>query len=162
MLAKNEPARFVHQLDAYQAIFWRRRRAKPRRPPQANTKPGRPAPAMGPGTETSITPVLPLINTSAMKRTPAEFAWVRSAIVALLTVNVIAVIPELVPVHVEHCIPKPKFPNSGWPFTLNDPATPLSTGTGGAGVALTMSAASTPVPLNANNTEGWLDCCRLL
>jgi len=34
---------------AFQAIF-RRRRHQPRRPPPAKIRPGRPAPAMGPGT----------------------------------------------------------------------------------------------------------------
>ena len=42
------PADKRHHLDA-QALF-RRRRHQPRRPPLAKIRPGRPAPAMGPGT----------------------------------------------------------------------------------------------------------------
>jgi len=37
-------------LDAAQALFRRRRRHQPRRPTLAKISPGRPAPAMGPGT----------------------------------------------------------------------------------------------------------------
>ena len=36
-----------------QAVFCRRRH-QPRRPPPANSRPGRPAPTMGPGTETLL------------------------------------------------------------------------------------------------------------
>ena len=40
-----------------QALFCRRRRHQPRRPPLAKIRPGRPAPAMGPGTPTDVTGV---------------------------------------------------------------------------------------------------------
>src|SRR5262245_51853951 len=54
------PARFVRPIDLVaQTIFCRLRRAKPRRPAQARTTPGRPAPRAGAGTLTSTGPVLP-------------------------------------------------------------------------------------------------------
>ena len=43
-----------------QTTSLRRRRAKAIRPPQAITSPGKPAPAIGPGTWTSTGPVLPV------------------------------------------------------------------------------------------------------
>src|SRR5262249_57069325 len=43
-----------------QATFWRRRRAKASRPPAAKIRPGRPAPAMGPGTDSPVSEKLAL------------------------------------------------------------------------------------------------------
>jgi hypothetical protein len=49
-----DAAKEVYGLRAnVQAIFFRRRH-QPRRPPPAKIRPGRPAPAMGPGTATSV------------------------------------------------------------------------------------------------------------
>ena len=94
--------------------------------------------------ETSITPVVPLMSTSAMKMTPAAFGWVRAAIVVFKTSNEIEAMPVF-PLHVGQFIPESKVPKSGWPFTSNVPVTPTVV----AGDSLTILAAP-PDPLNAN------------
>src|SRR5215470_2123463 len=45
----SRPSNVAARLTIFQAIFFRRRH-QARRPPQAKIRPGRPAPAMGPGT----------------------------------------------------------------------------------------------------------------
>src|SRR5262249_25080118 len=78
VLAVGPPAHFTYvELDVDQASFCRRRRASAIKPPQAATKPGSPAPAIGPGTRTlastaPVIPVVPLIMSTA-KNWPAAF-----------------------------------------------------------------------------------------
>src|SRR5262249_32984887 len=127
---------------------------------QAVTRPGSPAPRVGPGTA-SITPVAPLapMNTSATKRACVGGlnAAVRSAIVALLTVNERAVMVVDAPLQsVLQAIPNVKDPKSP-DGPVNGPGgEPSATKVTPAGtpvpLMLTMSVVLTPAPLNANST----------
>src|SRR5262249_36531768 len=117
-----------------QAIFCRRRRAKVISPPQARTRPGRPAPTSGAGTGTEPAgatgpawPVGPL-RVAGTKVNPRLFAPVRAATVALATWKERtvpmgkALAPPFPHMPVSQVIPKAKFPV---PSPVKDPVSAI-------------------------------------